>query len=204
MTKLEARFLTATPADAGALAELVQLASEGLGLHLWTKLAAGGDPWSVGRARLSRETAALSYRNAVIAKLGGQPVAGLISYPLGDKADSIPDDEPAVLVPLHELMNLAPGTWYVHAVAAYPQHTGQGYGSALLAKAERFAAAAGQVPCEPHCQRHECRCAPPVRAMRLRRDGALQDGQGRLGTRRHRLGTHDEALVVCGPRCARQ
>jgi ribosomal protein S18 acetylase RimI-like enzyme len=144
MTKLEARFLRATPADAGVLAELVQLASEGLGLHLWTKLAAGGDPWSVGRARVSSETAGLSYRNAVIAKLGGQPVAALISYPLGDNAESIPDDEPAVLVPLHELMNLAPGTWYVHAVAAYPQHTGQGYGSALLAQAERFAAAAGK------------------------------------------------------------
>ena len=140
----EARLLRATSADAGVLAELVQLASEGLGLHLWTKLAAGGDAWSAGRARLSRETAALSYRNAVIAKLGGQPVAGLISYPLGDNAEPVPDDEPAVLVPLHELMNLAPGTWYVHAVAAYPQHTGQGYGSALLAQAERFAAAAGK------------------------------------------------------------
>lgn len=60
MTKLQARFLRATPADAGVLAELVQLASEGLGLHLWTKLATGGDPWSVGRARLSSETAGLS------------------------------------------------------------------------------------------------------------------------------------------------
>ena len=144
MTKLEARFLRATPADAGVLAELVQLASEGLGLHLWTKLAAGGDPWSAGRARMSRETAGLSYRNAVIATLGGQPVAGMISYPLGDDAEAIPDDEPAVLVPLHDLMNLARGTWYVHALAVSPHHTGSGYGSALLAEAERLAARAGK------------------------------------------------------------
>lgn len=144
MTKLKARFVRATSADAGVLAELVQLASEGLGLHLWTKLSAGGDPWSVGRARVSSETAALSYRNAVVAKLGEQPVAGLIGYPLGDNAEPVADDEPAVLVPLHELMNLAPDTWYVHAVAAYPRHTGRGYGSALLAQAERLAAAAGK------------------------------------------------------------
>ena len=144
MTKLDTRFLRATPAHANALAEFVQLASEGLGLYLWTTLAAGRDPWSVGHARVSGETGGLSYRNAVIVELAGQPVAGMISYPLGDDVEPIPDDEPAVLVPLHNLMNLAPGTWYVHALAVSPRHTGCGYGSALLAEAERLAARAGK------------------------------------------------------------
>jgi ribosomal protein S18 acetylase RimI-like enzyme len=144
MTELDTRFLRATPAHALALAEFVQIASEGLGLHLWKTLAGGHDPWSVGRARLSRDTGGLSYRNAVIVELARQPVAGMISYPLGDHAEPIPDDEPAALVPLHNLTNLALRTWYVHALAVSPQHTGCGFGSALLAEAERLAARAGK------------------------------------------------------------
>ena len=41
-----------------------------------------------------------------------------------------------MFVPLQELENLAPGTWYVNVLAAYPEHRGQGYGTALLAVAE--------------------------------------------------------------------
>jgi ribosomal protein S18 acetylase RimI-like enzyme len=50
---------------------------------------------------------------------------------------------PALLVPLHELMSLAPNTWYVHVLAAYPAHRGHGVGTALLREADRRAAAAG-------------------------------------------------------------
>jgi ribosomal protein S18 acetylase RimI-like enzyme len=145
MMKLDAPFRRATLADTVVLSELVQFASEGLALYLWTKLAGpGGDPWGVGRARVSRETAGLSYRHAIIAELAGQPVCGLISYPLGDEAEPIPGDLPAVLVPLQQLMNLACGTWYVHTLAAYPQHRGGGHGSALTAEADRLAAHAGK------------------------------------------------------------
>jgi ribosomal protein S18 acetylase RimI-like enzyme len=40
-------------------------------------------------------------------------------------------------------MHLAPGTWYVHALAAYPEHRGRGLGAALLAEAVRLAAETG-------------------------------------------------------------
>jgi ribosomal protein S18 acetylase RimI-like enzyme len=141
MTKVDAPFRRARSADAVALAELVEFASEGLAVCLWTKLAGpGGDPWDIGRKRVSSETGGLSYRNALIAELAGKPVCGLIGYPLGDKSEPIPDTLPAVLVPLHELMNLAPDTWYVHALAAYPEHRGGGRGTALLAEADKLAA----------------------------------------------------------------
>ena len=39
--------------------------------------------------------------------------------------------------------NLAPATWYVNVLAAYPGERGRGHGSALLALAERIAAEAG-------------------------------------------------------------
>lgn len=120
-------FRRATIQDAGTLAQLVEFASEGLALYLWTKLAgAGHDPWHVGRGRVGSETGGLSYRNAVLVEHAGRTVSGLISYPLADRSEPISHDLPAVLAPLHELMSLAVDTWYIHVLAAYPEHRGNG------------------------------------------------------------------------------
>ena len=67
-------------------------------------------------------------------------VAGLIGYALPDQPEAIPETMPAMFVPLQELENLAPATWYVNVLAAYPEHRGRGYGGALLAVADRLAA----------------------------------------------------------------
>ena len=145
MTTFNGPFRRATLADAAELAELVEFASEGLALCLWTQLAGcGGDPWQVGRSRVSAEARGISYRNALIAELSGKTVGALIGYPLGDKAESIEPALPALLVPLHELMNMAPDTWYVHALAAYPEHRGGGLGTELLAHAGKLAADAAK------------------------------------------------------------
>ena len=142
---IQSPFRRAASEDTAVLVEFVELASEGLALHLWSKLAGtNGDPWSIGRERVGGDTGGLSYRNAVIAEFAGRPAAGLISYPLPDKPEPIANALPAVLVPLQELMNLVPGTWYVHVLASYPEYRGRGLGSALLALADRLAAAAGK------------------------------------------------------------
>ena len=134
-------FRRGTPDDAQALAELVDFASEGLALYLWGKMAGpGGDPWAVGRERAQRETGSFSYRNAVVLEQGGRVAAGLIGYPLPDRPEPIPDSMPPMFVPLQELENLAPGTWYVNVLAAYPDKRGQGLGTALLAIADELAA----------------------------------------------------------------
>jgi ribosomal protein S18 acetylase RimI-like enzyme len=73
----------------------------------------------------------------------GRVAAALIGYPLPDTAEPIPDTMPAMFVPLQELENLAPATWYVNVLAAYPDERGRGHGTALLALAERIAAEAG-------------------------------------------------------------
>jgi ribosomal protein S18 acetylase RimI-like enzyme len=143
MTAIEGTFRRATLADAEDLAKLVEFASEGLSLHFWTLLAGPGrDPWEVGRERVSSETLGVSYRNALIAEQAGTTIGVLVGYPLGEESDH-DDAVPTLLVPLHELMNLAPNTWYVHVLAAYPEHRGRGVGTALLREADRRAAAAG-------------------------------------------------------------
>ena len=138
-------FRRATSDDAGALAEFVELASEGLAVYLWSTIAAGGrDPWEIGRARVRAETNPVFYGNAIVTDLAGQPAAGMISYPADRKAGPVSDELPALLVPLQELMNEATDTWYVHVLAAYAQYRGRGLGTAFLALADRLAASAGR------------------------------------------------------------
>jgi ribosomal protein S18 acetylase RimI-like enzyme len=136
-------FRPATPDDAQALAELVDFASEGLAPYVWGKIAGpGGDPWAVGRERVLRGVGGFSYRNAIVLEQEGRVAAGLIGYPLPDRPEPIADTMPRIFVPLRQLENLAPGTWHVNVLAAYPEFRGQGFGTALLAVAETIAAAA--------------------------------------------------------------
>jgi ribosomal protein S18 acetylase RimI-like enzyme len=145
MIQLNPPFRPATPDDAVALADLVHFASQGLALYVWTSIAgADGDPWQVGRERARRDTGRFSYRNAVVVEdPAGEVAAALIGYPLPDRPEPI-SDMPAMFVPLQELENLAPGTWYVNVLAAYPDRRGKGHGRALLGIADRLAAAGGQ------------------------------------------------------------
>ena len=141
MIALQPPYRYATPADARALADLVHFASEGLALHIWTKVAgSNGSPWEIGRERARRETGSFSYRNAIVAEDGGRIAAGLIGYPLPDRPEPIPEGMPAMFVPLQELENLAASTWYVNVLAAYPGDRGKGHGAALLGIAEQLAA----------------------------------------------------------------
>jgi ribosomal protein S18 acetylase RimI-like enzyme len=143
MTPFDGEFRRATLADAVDLANLVEFASEGLSLYLWTQMAGPGrDPWEIGRQRVSSETLGVSYRNALIAERAGTTIGVLIGYPLSERSEH-DDTLPALLVPLHELMSLAPNTWYVHVLAAYPEQRGRGVGTALLVEANRLAAKAG-------------------------------------------------------------
>jgi ribosomal protein S18 acetylase RimI-like enzyme len=140
--RLEPPFRAATKADAPALAEFVNMAGEGLALYLWSKMAEPGeDPWAVGRRRAMRDEGSFSYRNAIVLEEAGRVVAGLIGYALPDEPVPIDESTPPMFVPLQELENLAPSTWYVNVLAVYPEHRGRGLGGRLLALAEEIAAA---------------------------------------------------------------
>jgi ribosomal protein S18 acetylase RimI-like enzyme len=145
MVDLALPFRRATPDDAAALAELINFAGEGLPLYLWNKLAAPGESaWDVGRRRALREAGSFSYRNAVVAEADGRIVASLVGYALPDAPEPIDYDQmPPIFVPLQELENLAPQTWYVNVLATYPAYRGRGCGTRLLGIADRFAVATG-------------------------------------------------------------
>lgn len=146
MIGIDLPFRRGTPDDAEVLAEFVNVAGEGLALYLWQRMAnAGESAWDVGHARAKREIGAFSYRNAILRLVGHDPVACLIGYPLEDDPPATDySDVPAMFVPLQQLEDMVPGTWYINVLATREGHRGKGYGKALLALAEDIAASLGK------------------------------------------------------------
>jgi len=137
MIELEPPFRLATREDAAALADLVNFAGEGLPLYLWTTMAKDGeDPWEVGRRRQAEKTGTA---RIIVADEGAGTLAALTGYAIGTTPEEITADLPPPVVPLVELENLAPSTWYVNVLAAYPEARGRGLGARLLAVAEKIA-----------------------------------------------------------------
>jgi ribosomal protein S18 acetylase RimI-like enzyme len=136
------RFRQARESDALDLACLIDCASRGLALWLWSTLRAPGQSSiEVGRQRIRTNTASpLHYGTFTVAEIDGT-IAGALTgrsiplrYERGDSAD-LPD----AFAPVLELEAVAAGSWYLHVVAVYPEFRGQGVGSALLSKAEEIA-----------------------------------------------------------------
>lgn len=146
MAKLRSPYRRATPEDALAMAELANIAGEGLPLYLWTKMAGpGGSPWDIGQQRARRESGSFSYRNAILREGSGGVVAALIGYPLPDEPEPVNYEEmPGMFVPLQELEDLVSGTWYVTVLVTYPEYRGNRYGSELLSIAADLAVDAGR------------------------------------------------------------
>lgn len=146
MITLESPHRAAREDDARTMTELVNMAGEGLPLYLWSAMASPGQsPWEIGRQRARRETGAFSFRNTIVREVSGAVAACLIGYPLDDEPG--PADYasmPPVFVPMQELEDMAPGTWYVNVLATYPVHRGKGFGSTLLALADAMARDCGK------------------------------------------------------------
>jgi ribosomal protein S18 acetylase RimI-like enzyme len=138
-------FRRARRDDASHLAELVNIAGEGLAAYLWARMAGPGETlWDVGRRRAAREEGSFSYRNAVVIDGQDTVVGCLIGYPQPSTPEPIDAGIPPMFVPLQELENLAPDTWYVNVLAVYPQHRGEGWGTRLLGIADELSAAEGK------------------------------------------------------------
>lgn len=146
MVSIELPFRRATPGDAKDLAEFINMAGEGLPLYLWGKMAdADASAWNIGVARAKRESGAFSYRHAILRLIGSDPVACLLGYPLDDDPPATDYSEmPPMFVPLQQLEDLVPGTWYINAVATKEEQRGKGYGKELLALAETISASLGK------------------------------------------------------------
>ena len=138
---IEPPFRKAAPDDAETLAELVDMAGEGLPAYLWGKMAEPGETaWSVGRRRARRDEGSFSWRNAVMLDVDGQPVATLIGYPLPEAPEPIPADMPGML-----RSRCSPSSWAsASAIAARISETETSIATKLLLDAEIRVAAEPQ------------------------------------------------------------
>jgi ribosomal protein S18 acetylase RimI-like enzyme len=145
MTDLKPPLRMGRIEDAAAMAELVNYAGEGLPVYLWAKSAEPGETaWDVGRRRAERDEGAFSYRNAYVIEADGACAGCLIGYLQPKEPEPIDyASMPPMFVPMQELENLAPNTWYVNVLAVFPQYRRQGLGSKLLDLAEELAREAG-------------------------------------------------------------
>lgn len=135
------RIRPSNPADAEELARLIDIAGEGIPTWLWSQVAEKGEPaLDIGAQRARRTEGGFSHRNAHVADMGGHVAGMLLGYKQADVMD--PGDLsglPDVIAPLVELESLAPGSWYVNAIAVFDVLRGEGVGTQLMELAEDLA-----------------------------------------------------------------
>lgn len=133
----------ALASDVSALVDVIEMASEGPVTYVWAGMAEPGEtPRDVGLRRAAREEGAFSYRNATVATGGGRVRGGIVGYAIGAPQDIAPD-MPAMFVPLQQLENLVPGSWYVNVLAVMADCRGRGIGGRLLMEGDRLARESG-------------------------------------------------------------
>ena len=121
------------------------MATRRLTSYLWGQMAAPGQSSSeVGRNVIRNDKDHFThFRNWRVAEDDGKIVGALNGYVIPE-----PFSSPAPILeavkPLNELKEMAAGTWYVSAVAIYPEYQGSGFGKSLLAEAENLARASNK------------------------------------------------------------
>lgn len=121
--------------DARDLAGLINLAGHGLPEYMWQNMADEGESaQDVGVARAAREDGGFSYRHARVYEHNGKVAGMAVAYQLPDPYDvGTLTDVPEVVKPLVELEALAPGSWYLNALATFESYRGQGIARQLMA-----------------------------------------------------------------------
>lgn len=125
----------ATRKDAVDLAILMDMASRGLLNWFWSTLAEPGQSaLEVGRDRiLNRSDVPSHYSRWCVAEQDGAIAGGYAGYVVPKPYDPGDVSElPDVYTPLLELEALAAGSWFLIAIAVYPEFRKEGLGSTLL------------------------------------------------------------------------
>ena len=145
-------FRPATPHDCHTIAKLYQIASDGVTDYVWSTLAndyPGLQPLEIGAKRYADETNVFGYTHCILAERDGTTVGMMNTFPIAPALnDSLPteadrqplDHEPDILAPY----NLeAPNTWYICALAVFPEFRRQGIGTQFLTIAHQQAQTQG-------------------------------------------------------------
>lgn len=148
--ELEAPFRSATIDDCYKIAELFDIASDGVAKYIWSRLAPDYPDLTlieIGAKRYASDQSVFSYKNCTVAERNGEVIGMMVTFPIPDSEESKdnvdttpksaePASEPDVLAP-YSLE--APGTWYLCALALFSEYRGQGLGTQFLSIARQQA-----------------------------------------------------------------
>ena len=168
----------ARKSDSRIVAELFEIASDGVASYVWSTLQADQPDLpllEIGRRRYEREGTPFSYQNCLLAEQEGEVRGMMHAYPVDAPTDPSPGDQPVdpVLKPYGELE--APGSLYIAGMAVLPGFRDQGLGTRFLEAARERARGLRRAGAEPAllCRQH--RSPAPLRAHGLR-GGRLAPG----------------------------
>lgn len=135
----------AVPEDGTILADLMNIAGDGIPAYLWASMAEQDeDVMEVGARRVASTEGGFSYSNVHVAVASGEITGMLLGYRLPETHEAGQLEEcPTVVRPLMELECLIPGSWYINAVAVVSRYRGQGVGTHLMQLAQEMAGKSG-------------------------------------------------------------
>jgi GNAT superfamily N-acetyltransferase len=134
----------ATPDDAGTLAELINIAGDGLPLALWTRQTdSTRDAMTVGREQVADEGSVFSWTKASVAVEDGHLAGMVLSHMTAETPGWFTEETPAVYRPLAILEHEAPATRLIDAVCVLERFRNRGVASALIKDAEMSPGANG-------------------------------------------------------------
>ena len=126
--------------DCRAIAELAQIAGDGIPGYFWADSQQPGQTLeATGAELLKSETANFSYRNALVACIDGEVAGMLLAYRLPADNDEDLLNYPEFVRPLVELEQCVGESFYINMLATFAQFRGRGIGTALMAEADRLA-----------------------------------------------------------------
>ena len=138
-------IINAKREHANTLAHLVNLAGEGIPEYLWSLMKTDGESaMDVGRYRAEREEGGFSYTNAVVCIKDSELLGMILAYPQDDPYELGDITQYSNVVrPLVELESLAPGSWYINAIATFEDYRGKGVARRLMENSEIRAHSSG-------------------------------------------------------------
>ena len=123
----------ATVDDASSMAQLANLAGEGLPEAIWRGSAQQNEtPIDVGTRAAASESGIFSWKNAVVAELDGEIAGLVVSHLTGAKEVPLSEDTHPILRPLTVLENKALETRHVNLLATFKAFRGRGVAHMLM------------------------------------------------------------------------
>ena len=140
------KFRSGTADDATTLALILDAAGRRIPAYFWSVYAADGQSFfEFGRENIRTNDEGKSFhKNWQIAELDNKLLGAFFGFKVANPYPEINyDEEPEWWIPFLELEEIAAGSWLLQAISVLPEYRGQGYASALLARAEEEAKASG-------------------------------------------------------------